>query len=74
VPKQLVLDHTGHSAHVFDKADVVSLSEAERRFQELTGKGFIAATRPEDGTPGVVLKAFDPDAEAVVFIPALQGG
>jgi hypothetical protein len=74
MPKQLVLDHTGHSTHVFDKANTVSLEEAERRFKDLTGKGFLAATRPDDGSPGQALKAFDPDAETTVFIPPLQGG
>lgn len=73
MPKQLVMDHTGHSEHVFDKADVVSFKEAEARFMELTGKGFTAAVRAPDGRSDLV-RTFDADAEETLFIPRLQGG
>jgi hypothetical protein len=49
------------------------VTEAERRFKELTGTGFTAAMRLDDGKRKV-LKSFDPTAEETLFIPRLQGG
>ena len=59
--KLLVMDHTGHSVVAFDKADRVSVEEAERRFKELTGLGFTPAVRTGEGQSKVI-RAFDPDA------------
>jgi hypothetical protein len=71
--KQLVMDHTGHSEHAFDPANVVSTEEAIRRFAELTGKGYVAAKRVAPGQQELVRK-FDPAAEETIFFPPLQGG
>lgn len=73
MPKQHVMDHTGHSTHEFNKANIVSAQEAEKRFAELTGKGFTAGVRTGPGEFKKVT-AFDPDAEETVFIPQLIGG
>lgn len=73
MPKHIIMDQTGHSEHVFDRADIVSMEEAEARFKELTGRGFRAATR-QPGGDAMVVDAFDPTAEETVFIPPLQGG
>jgi protein-disulfide isomerase-like protein with CxxC motif len=70
---QIVMDHTGDTRHQFDPADADAVAEAKRRFQELTGVGFTAATRLSDGK-SKVLKSFDPTAEETLFIPRLQGG
>ena len=71
---QIIMDRTGDTRHEFDIADATAVDEAERRFIELTGKGFRAAKLSEDGKPGVLMKGFDRTAERVLFIPALQGG
>jgi hypothetical protein len=71
--KQIVMDHTGHSEHVFDRASVVSMQEAERRFKELTGSGFTAGERTGPGEFKKV-STFDPAAEETVFVPPLVGG
>lgn len=73
MPKQLVMDQTGHTEHVFDKANVVALEEAERRFAELTGSGFTAAARTGAGQSKLI-KQFDPSVEETLFVPPLQGG
>ena len=70
---QIVMDHTGDTRHQFDPADAAAVAEAERRFDELTGHGFTAAKRLDDGKSEVV-KRFDPTAEETLFIPRLQGG
>lgn len=72
--QQITLDRTGDSRHTFDVAKADELKAAEARFMELTGKGFLAATRPADGTPGRKLTAFDPAADVIVFMPQLVGG
>ena len=73
MPRQIVMDHTGHTCHEFDVKNVVGLKEAEDRFRELTGVGFIAAARSESGEANVIRK-FDPTVEETIFIPRLQGG
>jgi hypothetical protein len=68
-----ILDQSGHSTEVFDKADKVSMEAAEKRFTELTGKGFRAAEKKGDGKHDVG-KTFNPDANDMVFVPPLAGG
>lgn len=72
MPKQIVMDHTGDTQHVFEAGDAVALAEAEKRFMELTGAGFTAFTR-RAGKNDLVRK-FDPSAEETAFFPRLQGG
>ncbi len=74
MPKhEIMTREAGHDTKVFDKADQVSVAEAAKRFAELTRKGYMAIEPSKDGSPGKLLRAFDPDAD-VLFQPALQGG
>lgn len=68
-----IMDHTGHTTVVFDKADRVSMEDAERRFKELTGSGFRAAEL-SSGHEGRLIGTFDPNVESLLFVPPLQGG
>jgi hypothetical protein len=52
---------------------VRAIDEAERRFGELVGAGYIAAKRTGDGT-SELLRQFDPTAQETLFIPRLIGG
>ncbi|HEX4041774.1 MAG TPA: hypothetical protein VHY10_08750 [Xanthobacteraceae bacterium] len=70
---QIVMDRSGDTRHSFDAGDQPAIAEAEKRFKELTGMGFTAATRNEDGT-STLTRSFDPAAEETVFFPRLQGG
>lgn len=70
---QIVMDRSGDTRHTFDAADQAAVTKAEERFKELTGLGFTAATRNEDGTSTLV-RNFDANAEETIFIPRLQGG
>lgn len=70
---QIVMDHTGDSRHFFGQDDPKRLAEAERRFKNLTGQGFTAATRTAAGDLKVV-RTFDPTAEETLFYPGLVGG
>jgi hypothetical protein len=70
---QIVMDHTGDSRHQFDPADAAAVGEAEERFKMLTGAGFTAAKRLDEGK-SEILRSFDPTAEETLFIPRLKGG
>jgi hypothetical protein len=70
---QIVMDHTGDTRHIFDAKDAKALSEAEQRFKQLTGAGFMAAIRTTSGEAAVTHR-FDPTAEETLFIPRLVGG
>jgi hypothetical protein len=70
---QIVMDHSGDSRYFFDNSSTDALPEAERRFLELTGKGYTAAVRssPEEVTRSTT---FNPAAEETLFFPRLVGG
>ena len=70
---QIVMDTTGDTRHQFDPDDAIAVGEAERRFVELIGAGFIAAKRTQSGVSELI-RRFDPSAEETVFIPRLVGG
>lgn len=70
---QIVMDTSGDTRHQFDPDNAGAVAEAERRFVELTGAGFIAATRTGKATSELV-RQFDPTAQETVFIPRLVGG
>jgi len=70
---QIVMDHTGDTQYQFDPRNSEALLEAERRFNELTGTGFTAATRNRSGEP-ILTRRFDSTAEETLFYPRLVGG
>jgi hypothetical protein len=71
---QIVMDKSGDTRVEFDAADNEAVARAERRFHELTGKGFRAVALGKDGGPGRLMRHFDPTVEQSLFIPQLQGG
>src|SRR6202048_2158406 len=71
--KQIVMDATGDTQHEFNPGDAAALREAERRFKELKGAGFIAAVRTSVGQSEFI-RNFDSAAEETVFFPRLKGG
>jgi hypothetical protein len=70
---QIVMDVTGDTRHEFDPADDAAVVKAEERFKELTGAGFTAAVRRDQGRAELI-RSFDPAAEETVFFPRLKGG
>ena len=71
---QIVMDHFGDTRHEFDAADEQAVAMAEERFRQLTGSGFRAAALSGNGTPGKLIRSFDPEVEQTLFIPHLKGG
>jgi hypothetical protein len=70
---QIVMDTSGDTRQQFDPADASAVAEAEKRFRDLVGAGFIAAKRTGNGTSELV-RQFDPAAQETVFVPRLVGG
>ncbi|HWE20540.1 MAG TPA: hypothetical protein VG758_25755 [Hyphomicrobiaceae bacterium] len=70
----IVMDRSGDTRHEFDASDAKAVALAEKRFKELTGKGFRAVALAKDGGPGSLQNKFDPQVEQTLFIPQLQGG
>ena len=71
---QVVMDGSGDTRHEFDSSDAESVVRAERRFLDLTGKGFRAVALGRNGDPGELIGRFDPNIEQTLFIPQLKGG
>jgi hypothetical protein len=71
---QIVMDRFGDTRHEFDAADTAAVAQAEERFRQLTGSGFRAAALSGDGSPGKMIRSFDPTVEQTLFIPQLAGG
>ena len=69
----IIMDRRGDTWHEFDAACPVALAEAEKRFRDLTGKGFRAVALGRDGN-NVLMRDFDPEVEQTLFIPQLVGG
>jgi hypothetical protein len=71
---QIVMNHHGETRHEFDAADLEAVAVAEERFRQLTGSGFRAAALSGDGSPGRLIRSFNPQVERTLFIPQLKGG
>ena len=71
MPTHIVMDRSGDTRHHFTATDA---AVAEKRFRELTQRGFTAVALGENGAENRVLKRFDPDVERTLFVPQLVGG
>jgi hypothetical protein len=71
---QIIMDGSGDTRHEFDSSNRESVARAERRFKELTGKGFRAVALGRDEGSGELIRSFDPNVEQTLFIPQLRGG
>jgi hypothetical protein len=69
-----IMDRSGHTEELLATSNEAEVATAMARFDELVREhGMIAATKQGDGTHKVI-KAFDPTATEVLFVPKLQGG
>lgn len=69
------LDRTGDTKLMWDKDNRDEVAAAKRTFDDLRKKGY-AAFRAEGkrGERGELMRSFDPDAERIIMVRALQGG
>ncbi len=70
---QIVMDRSGDSRFLFDPASAEDVADAERRFRQLTHRGFTATARVAPGQMEII-RSFDPRVEECVFFPRIVGG
>lgn len=58
----------------WDPENETEVDEARKTFDDLREKGMTAYSVDRKGGKGRVLTAFDPEADAMILAPALQGG
>lgn len=75
MPRFRVMDRNGDTETSWDKSDPDKVKEAEALFATLVKtRKHVAHVPSGDGSPGTLLKKFDPDAEETIFNPPLIGG
>jgi predicted dinucleotide-binding enzyme len=70
-----VINETGDKKTIWDRMNPIEVEGAKREFDYFKSKGYMAyKVTGTDGRRGEVLHAFDPQAERIIFAPAMQGG
>jgi metallophosphoesterase superfamily enzyme len=70
----VVLDQTGDTKHIWDRNNTVEVEEARSLFDRMKAKGMVAWSVTRKGDKDQRITEFDPQAEKIIFAPALQGG
>jgi len=69
------LDESGDSKFMWDRTNADEVAAARRYFNDMIARGFAAfKAKGKLGRKGKQIRKFDPDAEKIIFVPALQGG
>lgn len=69
------LDHTGDSKYMWSKDNDDEIEAAREHFNSMKKKGFAAFhVTGKDGAKGTQMHEFDPNAERIIFVKAMQGG
>lgn len=69
-----IMDPTGHTTVKWNPNDDDDVAVAEATFNQMTAKGYSAFRVTRLGGKSERLRAFDPDAKAMILVPQLQGG
>jgi hypothetical protein len=70
-----VMDRTGDTKTMWSKSNPDEVEIARDTFRKFKDKGYAAfSVKGKDGERGEQMHEFDPDAERIIFVPALQGG
>ena len=70
----VVLDTTGDTKHIWSRDNADEVAEARSLFDRMVKKGFQAWSVTRKGDKDARITTFDPQAEKIIFAPALQGG
>jgi hypothetical protein len=70
----VVLDQTGDTRHYWDRGNEVEVKEMKKLFKRMTDKGYQAWSVSRKGDQDRKITEFDPEAEKIIFSPALVGG
>lgn len=71
-----VMGAKGDTKYLWDAGNAAEVEAARRQFDFLTKEKRYAAFRMtgKDGGKGEQIRTFDPEAERIIFAPAMQGG
>jgi hypothetical protein len=69
-----ILDHTGHTRHIWDPDNEAEVAAARALYDGLIARGYRAFHVKKDGDEGVRMDGFDPRAAKMIMTPALRGG
>lgn len=70
----VILDHSGDTKHLWDRNAPVEVEAARKLFNEMIEKGYQAWSVTRKGDKDAKIREFDPQAEKIIFTPALVGG
>lgn len=70
-----VMGREGDTKHIWDRNNPVEVEAARSLFKKLTEGGYAAfSVVGKNGDKGEHIRTFDPNAERIIFAPALVGG
>lgn len=70
----VILDQTGDTKHIWDPSNADEVSEMRDLFNRMKAKGMQAWSVTRKGDKDRRVTEFDPQAEKIIFAPALVGG
>lgn len=70
----VILDRTGDTKHIWDRNSRIEVDEARSLFNRMKEKGMQAWSVTRKGDKDQRITEFDPNAEKIIFAPALVGG
>lgn len=70
----VILDQTGDTKHMWDRNNEDEVSEMRALFDRMVKKGMQAWSVTRKGDKDQRITTFDPQAEKIIFAPALVGG
>ncbi len=71
-----IMDRSGDTKKIWDPTKPAEVEDARRTFKDLKAKGYTAflVKDDKDGTAGVQMSSFDPQAGRMIMRPQMQGG
>lgn len=69
-----IMDRSGDTKVIWDSDNADEVANAERTFNDLKKKGYVAYAVKGDGDKGKVVGEFDEGLEKLILAPALAGG
>jgi len=70
----VILDQSGDTKHIWDRNNEAEVEEARSLFDRMKARGMVAWSVTRKGDKDQRITDFDPQAEKIIFAPALQGG
>lgn len=70
----VILDQSGDTRHTWDRTSTEEIAAMREIFDLMKEKGYVAWSVTRSGKKDKKIREFDPDAEKIIFAPALVGG